>query len=116
MNRADDQALTEQGQRAANEAIAAVARAAGQAWVGEAYRYLERYSAQHPRFLIDDVRRAALEDGVTEPHDPRAWGAVTRMAVKAKLIQQDGYAAVKRAHMRPMPVWVSLSPELVANS
>ena len=76
-------------------------------WSALAYMSFLYYAKYHKTFQTEDVRRWA--EHLPSPPDNRAWGAITRRAVKAGIIKRVGYAPVKspNCHMAPMAVWES---------
>ena len=91
----------------ANRAEARAERAVT-GWAETAYTYLRGYAARHSRFLAEEVRAAAAQDGVPVPPAPGAWGNIFKRAAREKLIQKDGYAPSKQAstHGKAAVVWI----------
>jgi hypothetical protein len=61
----------------------------------------------HPAFQTEDVRAWAYKNGLPEPPNHRAWGAVITSAKRKGLIRFIGYANVDnpKAHCTPASVW-----------
>lgn len=56
-------------------------------------------------FLVEHARNWAHEQGLQEPHDLRAWGAVVkRMAAKGELVFA-GYGSAQSSHHSPKCMW-----------
>jgi hypothetical protein len=81
---------------------------AGPDWQDAALQQLIDYARQHDRFLTEDVREYALQHGLDDPPDGRAWGHVVRRAVRLGHIDRDGYRAAKSSNCSPKPLWKSL--------
>ncbi len=89
-------------------AMALVAENAGPAWQAAALSALHDYALEHSGFLIEAVRRYAADLGLPEPHDNRAWGAVTKAGVRLGYIVCEGYRVTGTNNASPKPVWKSL--------
>jgi hypothetical protein len=78
-------------------------------WGMRATQLLRAYAKNHCRFPTEDVVKFAERTNFPLPPEPRAWGAIIRMAVKAGLLRPYGYTRSKnaRAHCRPVQVWES---------
>lgn len=78
-------------------------------WSEQAYAMFLEYAADHFEFMTEDVRVWAHENGLPQPPDGRAWGAVTHRAIRAKLVVCDRYrkTRIPPAHATPRPVWRS---------
>lgn len=77
-------------------------------WSDLALERIVEYAASHETFLMEEVRRSLPED-FPEPSDARAWGVVTRKAVKDKIISRtENYAPARSSNLSPKPVWSSL--------
>lgn len=78
-------------------------------WRDRAYWHLQVYAATHREFMTEDVRVWAYENGLPQPPDGRAWGAVTVQAAKNGFIVLDRYqkTRIRPAHATPRPVWRS---------
>ncbi len=54
-------------------------------------------------FTIEEMR---AEISIEDPHDLRAWGGVTQMAIKAKIIEPTGeFKGARSSHQSPKPVY-----------
>jgi hypothetical protein len=92
-----------------DEAIARSAVGAGEVWMNDAFEMMHRYASEHHEFMTEDVRKFSLESGLPAPKDNRAWGAVTMRAIKAGLIQKNGFGVTKvSSNARHMLQWKSL--------
>lgn len=87
--------------------VAASANSAIDGWTDIALEKVVSYAQGHESFLMEDVRAALTED-FPGPPDARAWGSVTRRAIKEGLIIKDGYAPARSSNLSPKPVWKSL--------
>ena len=56
-------------------------------------------------FLIEEARVWAIHCGLPPPDEPRAWGAVTRMAVARKRIEKVGWAKARSSNCSPKFLW-----------
>jgi len=64
------------------------ADAVEEGWHEIAYRVFEGYARTHQEFMTEDVRLFVRNhDVLGDPPDARAWGAVTRRAVRAGLVK-----------------------------
>lgn len=80
-------------------------------WSAKAYSMLEQYlMEQNCKFMVEDFRTWATENGLEEPPSNRAFGAIIVRAKKNKLIKHAGFRSVKNpnAHATPASVWVKL--------
>ena len=81
-------------------------------WQTDALTLFFRYCLEHKQtsFMTEDVRWWAEAQGLPEPPDKRAWGAVTMVAKRRGLIRSIGFAPQKasNAHCAPKTVWVAL--------
>lgn len=95
------------GVEEAIEAVVAKADRLQEGWSEEAFQALIRFTRKGVIFKAEDVRNFAVEAGLAEPHDRRAWGGVMRRAVKERLIIRIGYAQCqnKGSHNRPTTLW-----------
>ena len=85
-------------------------------WKERALDYLKRFPWS--RFMAEDVRTWAYQNGLPEAPSGRAWGAVIVRARKLGLIKFDGHQNVSnpRAHSTPAAVWVPRVTPSVASS
>lgn len=90
------------------DTAAAHADAVQPEWTEQAFAFLRLYLELNATFTTEDVRMAA-RGVVPEPPDRRAWGSVTRRAVKEKLIERSGFTEAKdpRVHCNIVAVWRS---------
>jgi hypothetical protein len=94
------------GDAAKNEAIGRVLDGADPAWVDEALRAVFWVASRKERFTTDDV----WEQGITSPEEPRAMGAVMRVAESQGWIEPTRDHWLSRrpvCHRRPLRVWQS---------
>jgi len=92
------------------EAIAAAAAGAENdmpGWGDAAYLALSRFGEIGQRFMIEEVRAHAEQNGLPCPRDGRAWGSVASRAAKDRIIKKAGYSASRNpcAHHRPTTLW-----------
>lgn len=59
-------------------------------WVDMAIERLRSWAQARPEPFTIEIARAAIEPGLPEPSDGRVWGAVTRAAVRAGVIEPTG--------------------------
>lgn len=96
----------ELGARLRDDAIARAAAHANRVspqWTEVAYCFMRRYAQRHGAVMTEDVRRAAAEHGLSPPPDARAWGSVTKRALREGWLSPMGYTQSKTAaaHRRP---------------
>jgi hypothetical protein len=79
-------------------------------WSDQAYEMMEGYALSHFEFMTEEVRVWAYGEGLPQPPDGRAWGAVTSRAVKAGMIALNRYrkTRIPPAHATPRAVWRSI--------
>lgn len=96
-------------QQAANDAIARVGNNADPSWMQTALDAVRSIAIeQHRRFTTDDVWALLAERNVPAPREPRALGAVIRVAQKQGMVRATGdYVKSRRTecHGRPVMVW-----------
>lgn len=95
--------------KAADEAIARAGSNADPLWKQAAFDAV-CHIALHRRvqFTTDEVWELLDEQGIRATHEPRALGAVIRMASKSGIIRATGqYVKSKRVecHGRPIMIW-----------
>jgi hypothetical protein len=98
-------------EQAADEAIARVGSNADPGWVRSALDAVRSIALTRSRFTTDDVWELLERRGVQATHEPRALGAVIRMASKKGIIRSTGeYVKSKRVecHSRPVMVWEAI--------
>lgn len=96
-------------EQAADEAITRVRDHADPQWTERALDVIWDLAIDHATLTTDDVW-AALANVDTQTHEPRAMGAVMRVAAgKGWVYASDQYRKSERAacHARPLRVWVS---------
>ncbi len=86
---------------------AAAADSAISGWSEAALERVINYAQTHESFLMEEVR-ADLGEEFPLPPDARAWGGVTRRAIKDGVIAKDGYAPARSSNLSPKQVWKSL--------
>lgn len=75
-------------------------------WVGRAVNHLRDYvCAFSAPFTIEEFRAWAYERGLSKPADERAFGHVTKAALKAGLIVRVGYAPTSSSNGSPKPMY-----------
>lgn len=95
------------GAKERDQALEAVASNANPEWMAEALDAVERLAGIHEEFTTDAVW-AVVKSKTSEP---RAMGAVMRIATKQGIIAPtDGHRPSERkaSHRRPLRVWKSL--------
>ena len=75
-------------------------------WRDHALQFVVRFPKE--RFMTEEVRVWAHENGLPIPPSARAWGAVIRAAEKLGLVRRVGYGSVSnpKAHRTPASVWM----------
>lgn len=77
-------------------------------WQDRAIALLSIYLISHDTFITEDFRIWATDNGLDEPQEPRAYGAVIRRAKDSGMIKATGnYRQTTniKSHSRPMMVW-----------
>lgn len=76
-------------------------------WQEDAVECARQYAAGRggDTFLAEDVRYWARINGLPEPPEPRAWGAVIRAASKAGYIRRAGYGKARSSNLSPKVLW-----------
>ncbi len=81
-------------------------------WQAAAYNMLCEYARLAKRrrrsFKVEDVREYAMNKGMKEAHDDRAWGGIAVRARNDGLIARIGYSPARSSNMSPKTLWVSL--------
>ena len=80
---------------------------AGEDWKRLAYESFVEYAKFHNEFTTEQVRGACLH--VPAPPDKRAWGQISLMAKKNKIIESAGWtrAESKSVHGMVVTLWRS---------
>jgi hypothetical protein len=75
----------------------------------EALPYLEQYAKTHYKFLIEDAREWSYSNGLEKPEDNSWWGSITRLGIKANLIEktEDIRKSGRKTGTTFHPVWRS---------
>ena len=105
MNQQADMFILEPAKEQKNLAIKQVADNAGD-WMDQALSAM-RFLSKRREWTGEDIR-LTLETIVGSPHHHNAWGALTKMALQAKLIIPTGrYVPMKtgKSHARKTPVY-----------
>jgi hypothetical protein len=75
-------------------------------WTVRATQMLVAYAHEVARpFLVEEARRWALEHGLPEAVEPRAWGAVTQRASRDGVIEAAGYRSAVSSNGSPKVLW-----------
>lgn len=75
-------------------------------WTVRATQMLVAYAHETRRpFLVEEARRWALEHGLPEAIEPRAWGAVTQRARRDGVIEVAGYRSAVSSNGSPKVLW-----------
>lgn len=79
-------------------------------WKKRALKAFEDYARNNTEFLTEDVRVWAHQNGLPGAPDGRAWGHVSKQAVKERFVEVSGYrnTRIKPAHAGPRAVYRSL--------
>jgi hypothetical protein len=74
-------------------------------WNEKALRFIQSYPLN--KFMTEDVRLYAYQNGMEKPPSERAWGGVIKKAVKMGLLTCVGYQKVNnvKAHRTPAALW-----------
>lgn len=74
-------------------------------WGSRALGFVIKFPGQ--RFMTEDIRIFAYENGFQRPVHERAWGSVMLTAQRKGLIISDGIGLVKnvKAHRTPATIW-----------
>lgn len=79
---------------------------AGAVWAATAFAFVVRYALTHSEpFMTEDVIRAAASEGLPEPPDRRAFGAIMKKAQREGHIVADGYAPAATSNCSPKVRW-----------
>ena len=75
-------------------------------WTDRALGFLLVYGDLQAEFISEDVARWAHANGLPDPTDSRAWGAVFNRASRRGLIHKTGgFRAAVTSNGSPKPVW-----------
>lgn len=75
-------------------------------WTRQALGMLVAFaSEQKEPFLIEKARAWAIEHGLPQPDEQRAWGAVTRMAIARGRIEKVGSAEAMSSNRSLKHTW-----------
>jgi hypothetical protein len=104
-NYSDTQRLADVGMQAAIDHADDVQ----QGWSERAFAMLEAYARTHPEFMTEEARVWAHEQGLPQPPDKRAWGAVAQRAARTGVLGLLRYqkTRIPPAHATPRPLWRS---------
>ena len=81
---------------AGHAAADAALRNAGITWAEQAMNLLEQYKQKADgKFLCEDVRVFAENNGLSKPPDSRAWGGVIKRAQRLGIVVPAGYAMTR---------------------
>lgn len=85
------------------------ASVANESWIDKALAKLREFAAHNAGgFLMEEFRDWYLGHGHEAPHHQNAWGALTTVACKQKIIERTGEwrkASAKKSHVSEYPVW-----------
>ena len=75
-------------------------------WSVKALTLMNRFPAS--RFMVEDLRAWAYQQGLPKPPSERAWGGVIAKAKNKGMILHSGYQSVKnpKAHCTPASCWI----------
>jgi hypothetical protein len=93
--------------RSAAEACAEKADCLAPGWIEAAIGALRRFAARQAGAFTVEMARDVIAEEIAEPHDKRAWGVVTRMAVKRAFIARvpGAWAPAASSHASPKPMY-----------
>lgn len=76
-------------------------------WPQLAFEALCEYAKQHPTFTIEQARKAM---NVPEPPNTKAWGGVVSKAMRAGIVEADGWTQAEdpKVHCNQVTLWRSL--------
>ncbi len=75
-------------------------------WSGQALGLLVAFAKYIARpFLIEEARTYAEANGLPQPPDARAWGAVTKRASVKRRIEKCGAGAAASSNCSLKPLW-----------
>jgi hypothetical protein len=77
-------------------------------WKHEALLALAQYLGQRGQtpFLAENLREWSIAQGVTQPPEPRAWGALIQSAKRRGLIRACGTERAATSNLSPKVLWV----------
>lgn len=93
------------GEEARDASLALVLTNAGEDWAEAARRVLNTFRGQ--QITSEDLRITCHENGI-QPHNNKAWGALTRLLIKEGKLTPTGVyvkAVIKTSHSRPIAVY-----------
>lgn len=78
-------------------------------WSDRALEHVRAFATFRERFLGEDVRTWAHEQGLPKPPKACAWGAVMVRAARDGLIARGGYGTTRipPQHAKPAVLWLS---------
>lgn len=76
-------------------------------WIESAIDALRRFASHQAGAFTVEMARDVIAEELPEPHDKRAWGVVTRMAVKRAFIARvpGAWAPAASSHASPKPMY-----------
>lgn len=92
---------------AAMQRVAEKADRVSPGWSDEAAAFLRQFAGRTEWFTSADVIGMAVEAGIPQPHDRRAWGPVFMAAARSGLIAQDGFSRHAWRHKSICTRWRS---------
>lgn len=101
------------GKELRDEGIKRAEVTAGQSWLDEADKYMDKFLSglkTGDTFMTEDARKHINDLGCIEPAHPRVWGSVILRAVRSGRILKSGIQAVKNpaAHCAYACVWMKI--------
>jgi hypothetical protein len=78
-----------------------------ESWIETALGFLRRFAHTRGEFTVEQIREAMGDAGIHPPHTHHVWGALTRKAIAAGLIEFVRYekATSPATHGHPVAVW-----------
>jgi hypothetical protein len=79
-------------------------------WLDDAVTCVGRYAGTRrgETFLAEDARYWARLQGLPNPPEQRAWGAVIRRAHREGHIERVGYGPARSSNLSPKILWLAL--------
>lgn len=77
-------------------------------WRASAYEAFVAMAYEREVFTTGHVRRQFEESSKLRPRDQRAWGGITRRAMKERVVKRTKIWQATGSHSRPDAVWRSM--------